>query len=61
MGDRRKPIECMHFPLCQELKTVSLGIPASFSGMHGIVLQREAESICGKCHSFEPKDMVGAV
>ena len=61
MGDHRKPIECRHFPLCQKLKTVVLDIPASFSGLHGIVLQREAESICGNCHSFEPEDMAGAV
>ena len=59
MGEHRKPIECRHYPLCQGLQTVSRDIPASFSGTHAIVLQREAESICGHCHDFEPKDMAG--
>jgi hypothetical protein len=40
--------------------TSSEAIPASFSGMHAIVMQREAESICDKCHGFEPKDLAGA-
>jgi hypothetical protein len=39
---------------------VSRDIPTSFSGIHAIVLQREAESICEKCHEFEPKEMAGA-
>lgn len=60
MGDCNKPIDCMHYPLCRDLESVSRDIPASFSGMHAIVLQREAESICGKCLDFEPKDLAGA-
>lgn len=60
MGDYKKPIDCIHYPSCQDLEAVSRDIPASFSGMHAIVLQREAESICGKCYNFEPKDLAGA-
>ncbi len=60
MGDTRKAIDCIHFPLCQDLSRVGRDIPVSFSGMHAIVLQREAESICGRCHDFEPKDLAGA-
>jgi hypothetical protein len=60
MGDHRKPIECIHYPLCQDLETVSRDIPTSFSGMHAIVMQREAESICSECHDFQAKDMAGA-
>jgi hypothetical protein len=60
MGDYRKPIDCRHYPICQDLETVSRDIPASFSGIHAIVMQREAESICDKCHDFEPKDLAGA-
>ena len=60
MGDYKIPIDCRHYPICQDLETVSRDIPASFSGMHAIVMQREAESICDKCHGFEPKDLAGA-
>jgi hypothetical protein len=60
MGDYKKPIDCRHYPICQDLETVSRDIPASFSGIHAIVMQREAESICDKCHDFEPKDLAGA-
>ena len=60
MGDHKKPIDCRHYPICQDLENVSRDIPASFSGMHAIVMQREAESICDKCHGFESKDLAGA-
>jgi hypothetical protein len=60
MGEHRKPVDCKRYPLCQDLETVSRDIPTSFSGIHAIVLQREAESICEKCHEFEPKEMAGA-
>jgi hypothetical protein len=60
MGDYRKPIDCRHYLRCQDLETVSRDIPASFSGMHAIVRQREAESICDKCRDFEPKELAGA-
>jgi hypothetical protein len=60
MGDHRKPIECIHYPLCQDLETVSRDIPPSFAGMHAIVIQREAEPICSECHDFQAKDMAGA-
>ena len=60
MEDKRKPIECIHYPLCQDLKTVGRDIPTSFSGMHAIVMQREAEPICSECLDFQEKDMAGA-
>ena len=60
MGEYRKPIECIHYPLCQDLEAVSRAIPPSFSGMHALVMQREAESICSECHNFEAKEMEGA-
>ena len=60
MGDYKKPIDCRHYPICQDLETVSRDIPTSFSGMHAIVMQREAEPICDKCRDFEPKDLAGA-
>ena len=60
MTDYRKPLDCRHYPLCRDLQVVSGEIPASFSGIHAIALQREAESICIKCPDYEPKDMAGA-
>jgi len=60
MGDYKKPIDCVHYPSCQDLETVSRDIPASFSGLHAIVLQREAGAICVKCQDFESKDLAGA-
>ncbi|UCG21047.1 MAG: hypothetical protein JSU80_00125 [Deltaproteobacteria bacterium] len=60
MGDYQKPRDCVHYPSCQDLETVSRDIPASFSGLHAIVLQREARAICLKCQYFEPKDLAGA-
>jgi len=60
MVDSKKPAQCMHFPLCQYLERVTNEIPASFSGLHAIVLQREARAICLKCQYFEPKDLAGA-
>ncbi len=60
MGDYRKPIDCRHYPICQDLETVSRDIPASFSGLYAIVLRREARAICVKCQYFEPKDLAGA-
>ena len=60
MRECRKPIECIHYPLCQDLETVSRSISPSFSGMHAVVMQREAEPICSECHNFESKEMEGA-
>jgi hypothetical protein len=60
MVDSKKPIDCIHYPLCQDLETVSRDIPASFSGLHAIVLQKEARSICIKCQNFKSKDLAGA-
>jgi hypothetical protein len=60
MVDSRKPLECMHFPLCKDLEAVKRDIPASFSGLYAIVLQREARAICINCQCFEPKDLAGA-
>jgi hypothetical protein len=60
MVDDKKPIDCAHYPSCQEVATVSRHIPVSFSGLHALVLQREAESICLKCQCFESKDLAGA-
>ena len=60
MGKYRKPIDCRHYPVCQDLETASRDIPVSFSGIHAIVTQREAELICDKCHDFEPKELAGA-
>jgi hypothetical protein len=59
MADDKRNIECRHYPLCQNLETVGRDIPPSFSGIHAIVLEREAESICDKCHDFEPEDLAG--
>ena len=60
MVDSKKPIDCIHYPLCQDLETVSREIPASFSSLHVIVLQREARAICLHCQDFESKDLAGA-
>ena len=60
MVDSKKPLDCIHYPLCQDLETVSREIPASFSGLHARVLQREARAICAKCQDFESKDLAGA-
>jgi hypothetical protein len=60
MVDSRKPSDCIHYPLCQDLEKVSRDIPASFSGLHAIVLQREARAICVKCQDFESRDLAGA-
>ena len=60
MGDNRKPMDCRYYPLCQGLQALNRDIPASFSGIHAIVLQRVAESICDKCRDYEAKDMEGA-
>jgi hypothetical protein len=60
MEEVRKPIDCKNYLSCQDLNTMGRDIPVSFSGIHLIVLQREAESVCGKCHDFEPKEMAGA-
>jgi len=60
MVDSKKPLDCMHYPLCQDLERVKRDIPTSFSGLHAIVLQREARAICVKCQHFEQKDLAGA-
>ena len=60
MVDSKKPLDCMHYPLCQDLETVKRDIPASFSGLHALVLQREARAICVNCQDFESKDLAGA-
>ncbi|MEJ2431120.1 MAG: hypothetical protein P8075_19715 [Deltaproteobacteria bacterium] len=60
MVDSKKPADCIHYPLCQDLDTVKRDIPASFSGLHAIVLLKEARSICINCQHFEPKDLAGA-
>jgi hypothetical protein len=60
MVDSKKPLDCRHFPLCKDLETVKRDIPASFSGLYAIVLQREARTICISCQCFEPKDLAGA-
>lgn len=60
MVDSKNPIDCIHYPLCRDLETVSREIPASFSGLHAIVLQREARAICVKCQNFQSKDLAGA-
>ena len=33
------------------------GHPISFSGIHSIVLQREAESVCEQCQEFEQNEL----
>ena len=60
MVDSKKPVECRHYPLCQDLESLKRDIPASFSGLHAIVLQREARAICANCQYFRPKDLAGA-
>ena len=60
MVDSKNPSDCMHYPLCQDLETVKRDIPASFSGLHAIVLQKEASAICTNCQYFKPKDLAGA-
>jgi hypothetical protein len=50
----------MHYPLCEDLDRVKRDIPASFSGIHAIALQRKARAICMECKYFEPKDLAGA-
>jgi hypothetical protein len=60
MEEYQKPMDCRHYPSCEDLKAVTRDIPASFSGTHALVLQREAEPICDTCHDFERKDMAGA-
>jgi len=60
MVDSKNPSDCRHYPLCQDLETVKRDIPASFAGLHAIVLQKEARAICTNCQYFEPKDLAGA-
>ena len=60
MTDCRKPLDCKYYPLCRDLQLVSGEIPVSFSGMHDIALQKEAESICSKCPDYVAKEMAGA-
>ena len=60
MVDSKKPVDCIHYPLCQDLDRVKRDIPASFSGLHALVLQREARAICVNCQHFRPKDLAGA-
>ena len=60
MVDSKKPVDCIHYPLCQDLERVKRDIPASFSGLHAIVLQRKARAICVNCQYFRPKDLAGA-
>jgi len=60
MVDSKKPLDCAHYPLCRDLDSVKRAIPASFSGLHAIVLEREARTICRNCQHFQPKDLAGA-
>ena len=53
----RNPIDCKHYPLCRDVEMVARTIPASFSGLHAIVLQRKAEVLCCECRNFETKEM----
>jgi hypothetical protein len=60
MVDSKKPSDCINYPSCKDLETVKRDIPASFSGLHAIVLQRKAQAICLNCQHFESKDLAGA-
>ena len=61
MEKRRKPENCLHYPLCEPLKTLIGQLSLELLDTYTDLLPKEAESVCSQCDDFQHKEMLGKV
>jgi hypothetical protein len=59
MKKRRKPENCMYYPLCEPLKTLVGQLSLELLDTYTDLLTKEAESVCSLCDDFQRKEMLG--